>query len=73
MNMKTPERGNWRKFNPNNPYTGNENLEREEETKIESLDSLFEPSEDVADREVVNNNENSNIGEPKKKRKFIKF
>ena len=70
---ETPERGNWRKFNPNNPYTGNENLEREEETKIESLDSLFEPSEDVANREVVNNNENSNIGEPKKEENLLNF
>ena len=70
---ETPERGNWRKFNPNNPYTGNENLEREEETKIESLDSLFEPSEDVADREVVNNNENSNIGETKKEENLLNF
>lgn len=70
---ETPERGNWRKFNPNNPYTGNENLEREEETKIESLDSLFEPSEDVADREVVNNNGNSNIGETKKEENLLNF
>ncbi len=33
-------RGNWRKFNPNNPYTGNEN-ESEENLNVGSLDELF--------------------------------
>ena len=39
-------RGNWRKFNPNNPYTGNEN-ESEEDLNVGSLDELF--SDDITD------------------------
>ena len=37
------ERGNWRKFNPYNPYIEeNENNERQNNLKVESLDDLFE-------------------------------
>ena len=37
------ERGNWRKYNPYNPYTGNKTEEqKQEDVRIDSLDDLFE-------------------------------
>ena len=49
------DRGVWRKYNPYNPYVE----EKEEETKIESLDDLFEEDnkkeEKVPDNKIVSN------------------
>ena len=45
-NYECMERGNWRKYNPYNPYTGDETAsEKEKDVKIESLDDLFEDTE----------------------------
>ena len=56
------ERGNWRKYNPNNPYTGNENNEqKQEDVKIESLDDLFEDSTQEEPNKVENLNSLNNI------------
>lgn len=48
------ERGEWRKFNPYNPYVENNNEEKANDLKVESLDDLFEDdeekSEDIKDK-----------------------
>ena len=51
-----PERGNWRKFNPNNPYVEPEQ-EHENDTQIGSLDDLFS---DIDNTTEPNNTKNSN-------------
>ena len=53
---KVPERGNWRKFNPNNPYVEPEQ-EHENDTQIGSLDDLFS---DIDNTTEPNNTKNSN-------------
>ena len=53
---KVPERGNWRKFNPNNPYVEPEQ-EYENDTQIGSLDDLFS---DIDNTTEPNNTKNSN-------------
>ena len=53
---KVPERGNWRKFNPNNPYQEPEQ-EHENATQIGSLDDLFS---DIDNTTEPNNTKNSN-------------
>jgi len=53
-NVELAERGEWRKYNPYNPYVP-EN-ENKEETKIESLDDLFEeekPKKEESAKEPV--------------------
>ena len=49
------DRGNWRKFNPNNPYV-EEQEDKENDTQIGSLDDLFS---DI-DNDTDNNNHNTN-------------
>lgn len=48
------ERGEWRKFNPYNPYVENNNEEKANDLKVESLNDLFEDdeekSEDIKDK-----------------------
>lgn len=39
------ERGNWRKFNPYNPYVEDSSEEKANDLKIDSLDDLFEDSD----------------------------
>ena len=51
-----PERGNWRKFNPNNPYVEPEQ-EHENDTQIGSLDDLFS---DIDNTTEPNNTKKSN-------------
>ena len=46
------QRGNWRKFNPYNPWTEDNDNKQAENLKVESLDDLFED-----DAELKNNNE----------------
>lgn len=67
-----PERGKWRKFNPNNPYQEPE-TEHENDTQIGSLDDLFSdidnstvdnntPNASTTNRSTENSNEmNSNV------------
>ena len=45
-----PDRGKWRKFNPYNPYQG-EDEPVKENTKIESLDDLFADEDDIKPEE----------------------
>ena len=47
------DRGTWRKYNPYNPYT--EDDEKEKDLKIESLDDLFD--DDLKDDNINNKNE----------------
>ena len=55
------ERGKWRKYNPNDPYTENKNTEQtNKDLKVESLDDLFEDpnkeaqkNEDILDEKLV--------------------
>ena len=48
------ERGNWRKFNPYNPYVDEEEKNVANDLKIDSLDDLFDDEEDFK----VDTNEN---------------
>ena len=48
------DRGIWRKYNPYNPYTGEE---KEENTKIDSLDDLFIDEEDDVPTQKEKNDE----------------
>lgn len=54
------ERGNWRKYNPNNPYAGVEQTNNKEDIKIESLDDLFEESDNNVSNDVSKNMEELN-------------
>jgi len=45
------DRGKWRKYNPYNPYV-EETDKKKEDTKIESLDDLFEDEADIADEKI---------------------
>ena len=69
------ERGEWRKFNPYNPYVSEEQKEEVKNLNIESLDDLFEEdtvkessNETQANKEelqkvgVVQENKNTNVG-----------
>ena len=55
------QRGNWRKYNPNDPYTENKNTEQTgKDIKVESLDDLFEDpnkeepiKDDILDEKLV--------------------
>lgn len=61
--FECPERGNWRKFDPNNPYTKNTEMEaKNTDVKVESLDDLFEqtPSEKLDILQPPINNQVSN-------------
>ena len=57
------DRGKWRKYNPYNPYV-EENEEEKENTKIESLDDLFEEDDSAPtlpqDDLEIDNNDNEN-------------
>lgn len=53
----TGSRGEWRKFNPANPFA-NRNNEKEQDLKVESLDDLFND-------DVVSTTTNDTIQEPK--------
>ena len=66
------ERGNWRKFNPYDPYSGSKNEEQSKESvSIGSLDDLFEDTDDdiqitdsnKADSLNVNNQNANNTNE----------
>lgn len=61
-------RGEWRKFNPANPYTETNNNEKEQDLKVESLDDLFESDDTTPKVEQVatnNQQEYTNISETK--------
>ena len=49
------DRGKWRKYNPYNPYV-EEKEEKKEDTKIESLDDLFEETPDNKPKEETKTN-----------------
>ena len=50
------ERGNWRKYNPYDPYTGNKTEEKkQEDVRIDSLDDLFEDTK-VEENVPIQNN-----------------
>lgn len=50
------ERGNWRKYNPYDPYTGNKTEEQnQEDVRIDSLDDLFEDTK-VEENVPIQNN-----------------
>ena len=53
------ERGNWRKFNPYNPYVEENDKQQQNDLKVESLDDLFEEDNDKTEQVV--NNESSNV------------
>ena len=60
---KVETRGNWRKFNPYNPYKEEDEKEKEN-TAISSLDDLFvdeDNNENVANNNNGNNNVNNNM------------
>ena len=53
-----PDRGNWRKYNPYNPYTGDEKAdEQNKDVKIESLDDLFEDAKPTEPANTVQGNQ----------------
>ena len=54
-----PERGNWRKFNPNNPYVEPEQ-EHENDTQIGSLDDLFSDIDNTTEPNNTNNTNHTN-------------
>lgn len=56
---KVPERGNWRKFNPNNPYVEPEQ-EHENDTQIGSLDDLFSDIDNTTEPNNTKNTNNTN-------------
>ena len=65
-NIEQIDRGPWRKYNPYNPYT-EENAEQEN-TKIESLDDMFEevydkPKQEENNKEEENQNKNKSKNE----------
>ena len=47
------ERGNWRKYNPYNPYVEEDEKQQEANLKIESLDDLFEDDEKPENNNVA--------------------
>lgn len=56
-NFDSGVRGEWRKFNPTNPYVENKGQTQEQDLKIESLDDLF-------DDDPVENKKNESKVEP---------
>ncbi len=56
------ERGNWRKYNPYNPYVEEKDKEPVKDLKVESLDDLFDEPDPI---------EETNVGIPKKESKKI--
>ncbi len=44
--IEEKDRGNWRKFNPYNPYVEDNSNEKVEDLKVESLDDLFDDETD---------------------------
>ncbi len=55
------ERGDWRKFNPYNPFTGNQiDDEKEQEFKVDSLDDLFNDNNDTEQNAKNNTEQNNN-------------
>ena len=59
------DRGEWRKFNPYNPHE--ENAEKTEDLKVESLDDLFETSSVTSNEEPSNNM----VSQPEQERQEI--
>ena len=56
------ERGNWRKYNPYDPYTGNKTEEKkQEDVRIDSLDDLFEDTKVEENVPIQNNQPIQNI------------
>ena len=59
-------RGEWRKYNPYNPYVPDEEKSTRDDLKIDSLDDLFADEEDatVSDKSISNdvNNNDSSLG-----------
>ena len=56
------ERGNWRKYNPYDPYTGNKTEEKkQEDVRIDSLDDLFEDTKVEENVPIQNNQPMQNI------------
>lgn len=67
------DRGNWRKYNPYNPYTGDQEIEnKEQKLQIESLDDLFKDDdiESLKDEKTVKNNP---VETPIEKKDILKF
>ena len=58
------ERGNWRKFNPNNPYTENQNqTENDKDINVGSLDDLFEDTNPIyGENNTINQSEVNTTG-----------
>ena len=55
------QRGNWRKFNPYNPWTEDNNDKQRENLKVESLDDLFEDDKPLKEEKKENNEIKENI------------
>ena len=60
-NFDAGERGEWRRFNPLNPYSSQENNTKKQNLKIESLDDLF--NDDVPENNVEIQKNNDYIDE----------
>ena len=50
------ERGNWRKYNPYNPYVEDATEEKANDLKVESLDDLFDDDTTMENEESNNTN-----------------
>ncbi len=50
-NDREIQRGNWRTFNPYNPYVEGEDKDKKQELKVESLDDLFEDAPEETKKE----------------------
>ena len=57
------QRGNWRKFNPYNPWTEDNNDKQRENLKVESLDDLFEDDKPLKEEKKEEKKENNEIKE----------
>ena len=55
------QRGNWRKFNPYNPWTEDNNDKQRENLKVESLDDLFEDDTPSKEEKKETNEVKQNI------------
>ena len=60
------QRGNWRKFNPYNPYVEDNSEQKVNDLKVESLDDLFEDNNEDKDDDITNKKEEVKIGATKK-------
>ena len=70
------DRGTWRKYNPYNPYVEDKTEEKVKDLKIESLDDLFEETDNIGQDETygtseVKENKIKGIGTDNKQEKTI--